>query len=211
MRVLILCEGKTGSTALLEGIATALSIENKAMEPGDLSAVLFDGQVVVKKLIENTVDTEMSLLTHFDRRIFLIRDPRDSLISRLLYMPYKQVGFDDDNVLSSYLELIRDKIDNPNAISLRAIITSFNGIVGTDILRIVRRLNKRSIELFNRVSSQFFLFRYEDFVSENRGALENYIGANIPSDIKVEKNFARVERSKAAGEWRHWMTAEDCK
>lgn len=209
MKVLILCEGKTGSTALLQSISEALSIENKIMEPKDMTALTLHDDVVVKKLVDRVKKEEIALFGEFDRRIFLVRDPRDSLVSRLLYMPYNKLGFDNNDAVTDFIQLIHNKCKNPHGVEFKTIIQKFNQIVNIDLLPLVEKLNQKTLNLYKKFGSDFRLYKYEQFIRGDRGTVEEYIGAKLPGEVKVDRKFARVERSRGSGDWKNWFTDKD--
>lgn len=208
-RAVVLSQGKSGSTALLEGVSQALGINNQLMEPRDLTQVELPRVVVVKKLIERFQDDEAEILSGFQKRIFLVRDPRDALISRTFYAPYKQGVFNSDENVSLFLQAIERKIADPDGVSFRTITDTLQQILGLDVITVMGGLSEKTIQVRDKLGSHFHLCRYEDFVSGQVSGLERYLGAKLPRSIEVRVDVSRVTRTKGAGDWRHWMTGED--
>lgn len=74
-----------------------LSPDGLVFEPRDLTHINFAQEsIVCKKLIDTYKDSEQAAFRNFERRIFVVRDPRDNLISRALYKVYRQAAFNDD-------------------------------------------------------------------------------------------------------------------
>src|SRR5687767_12482448 len=91
MKILIAGLGKSGTTALFYLIASSLGKGPKPkllFEPKECPADLRSarGDVVAKVLIDPQLNA--ASFSHFDRKITLIRDPRDRIISALLYSQF---------------------------------------------------------------------------------------------------------------------------
>lgn len=196
---------------MLESIAVNGGKERR-MEPRDISEFEGEENIVAKKLIEalneKNPDEEKSF-NLFDKKLFLIRDPRDSFISRLLYMPYKKSQFNDDNAASRYTSIIKQKSLQPKSIDLRSIESLFYEITGINVSSMVKDLNAKSIRLWREYNPDFFLIKYEDFVSGNVDSIVKYLGFNISSSVEVPKNFKRLSRTRSYGNWKNWFTEED--
>ena len=85
--VLTLSQGKSGSTALMTAIAQTGNLR-AVMEPKDLTTIDSRGAIVAKKLINDYRPEELRMLCQFGRRIFLVRDPRDVMVSRIRLPEY---------------------------------------------------------------------------------------------------------------------------
>ena len=59
------------------------------------------------------------------------------------------------------------------------------------------------------VGQGWYLFRYEELVSSDFAGLERYLGFAVAAQAEVAAKHRRVVRSKAAGNWRHWLTMGD--
>src|SRR5437773_2719421 len=90
--ILVLGPGKSGTTALffclVESARQHFGLEfPQLFEPktaADIDAFKEDFGVV-KMLFERFERTAHEFLPNFDRRVFIFRDPRDNVISRLVY------------------------------------------------------------------------------------------------------------------------------
>jgi hypothetical protein len=211
MRVLVLSQGKSGSTALETGLRSALNIgfQHALFEPRDLRTIKIPPLAIVKKLIDNWLDEEKELVGLFDRRIFLVRDPRDNLISRFLYMPFGRPEFNDDRNVDRFIDLLRAKISQPNRLDICNLIDAFDEISGLSLISIVGRLMEKTIHVYETLGDKFFLFRYEQLVSGDDRELAEYVGTHLPNQIEVMPQLRRVERSRKSGDWKHWMTEHD--
>ena len=122
MRVLILGEGKSGTTALLRSVATAIGnpselFELELLKPADLGP----DPLVVKKLLLSWRNKEAQLAERFDKRLFISRDPRDRLISHLLYDAYNAAPSLDSSQRSQWIDALAAKSTDPDNVGLSLI------------------------------------------------------------------------------------------
>lgn len=207
-RVLIQGMGKSGTTALYYKIkaampedATAL-FEHKVCTPEDMTE-----NVVAKSLFGATVQWET--FGEFDKNIVIIRDPRDRLVSALLYSAHvladarEENSFADPRVLFRKIEILREKERNPSSHSL---IDVFE----IDPLTLRERWESSEKLLLSRLHHpDVFVFHYEDLVEGRFEELEDYLGFGIERDSEVGERHDRVVRSKKTGQWRHYLTESD--
>lgn len=210
MKCLIIGQGKTGSSALFYAIVEQLedckaTFEPRPIEPEHLEAE----NVVIKKLIEYLNEDEEKLFDVFDKRIQLVRDPRDSIISRLLYTVWDRKFAYDDEKLEVFLNAVRQKEEEPRSIGVKELYDLMDRLDGTAIIESVKLLNTKSLGFLRKHGDAFYLFHYEDFIRGNLDGLREYLGLNISNDVKVAETFQRVTRKKGFGDWKDWFTESD--
>ena len=68
-------------------------------------------------------------------------------------------------------------------------------------------------DFFKSLGKEWFIFKYEDMISKNFSALNEYLGFEINDDAEIPTTTkkTKVARKKAMGDWRHWYTEEDVK
>jgi len=211
MRYLVVGQGKSGTTALFSAIAhgrpgTATSFEPRCLSEHDLAPE----PLVVKKLVESWKPSENSVLPLFSHRLFMIRDPRDSLVSRLLYSIWDRRFIGDDAKLATFLKALRSKENDPGSMSVVELFDVVGSLDDTATVDDVVDLNRRTIEFWSEHSDRFFLVRYEDFVQGRTDGLGSYLGFPIDHKIEVSPDLRRVERRKSFGDFRNWFTEADC-
>jgi len=208
-RVLIVGEGKSGTTALLRSIAGALGQTEEIFEPELMTASdLEPDPLVVKKLLLNWKAPENELLDNFDRRVFIVRDPRDRLISHLMYDAYNKAEILDAAQRKKWLHLLRRKTRNPQGISMIHLINAWWRLSRADLVSHYVRALDRSTGFNRRVGDQFHTLHYEDYVDQQFAAVDDYLGLTITRGV-VKNNESRVARSSTHGEWRSWFTPAD--
>jgi hypothetical protein len=211
MKILIAGFGKSGTTGLYSLVKNSLPGNPLcSFEPalGDLTG----DEVLVKSLV-GAWQSSQRLTLHmrpekhlykfgafgqFDKRLFIVRDPRDRIVSGLLYEAATS-RFKSRKELNEWLELLAKKEADPNSVSLRELRPS----VGT------------TPKLFGHLQIDcctdydHCLVKYEDFVKGRLANVEEYLGFELSGTDDVGPSLSRVVRSKRAGNWRNWMTPDD--
>ena len=209
MRVMVLGEGKSGTTALLRSVATAIGEPHELFEPKILTQEdLVPDPLVVKKLLLNWRNRDDELKSHFDKLLFISRDPRDRLISHLLYDAYNAAPSLTSAQREQWLKVLTAKATDPASISFMALLFRWWEIAERDLLSHHVRAVERVRKFFRRQYQGFNLLKYEDYVDGNFDELNAYLGLEIAPGV-VEQDEQRVDRRGTHGEWRSWFTAED--
>jgi len=153
---------------------------------------------------------------HYDRKIWMARDPRDAAVSRMLYRWHK--GFKGKiRQYQAHLDLVLRKEKNPPDIPFVEICryTGHNGWPQTRA-QVVEEEHHRYQQMnafVKTLGSDWFLFTFEDMVANKFEALNDYLEFDVQADANVPSasGKAKVIRKKATGDWRHWFTEEDIK
>lgn len=218
MKFLIAGLARTGTTGLLYLVASSIGNEAKLlMEPNECPADLesADSHVVAKILIKP--ETNAASFSHFDRKITLVRDPRDRIVSALLYSQYHAAYLFDDDRVRLVRDILERKESKPSSVSISEILgvmwAAASGSKKT--VTIDRERTRRSLSWLGwfddyvRTIPDGLLYKYEDFVSEKFQSLEEHLGTPVRGVATVPRTVERVARTKSFGGWRHWFTEED--
>jgi len=209
MRVLIVGEGKSGTTALLRSISAAIGEPTELFEPELMTHEnLGAGALVVKKLLLNWRHSEVALLDDFDKLVFIHRDPRDRLISHLLYAAYNQGPSLNTQQRQRWLEIIEQKSLDPQGIALVDVLHHWWDLSQVDLLSQYVRASDRTRRFMRRNISGFFRLKYEDYVEQKFAPLNDYLGLDVATGV-VDASEQRVVRRGAHGDWRLWLTPAD--
>ena len=209
MRVLIVGEGKSGTTALLRSVSSAIGEPNELFEPVKMTEGDLEPQsLVFKKLLLNWKANENDLLGRFDKRIFIVRDPRDRLVSHLLYDAYNKADLLNQSQREHWLSVLARKTRNPAGMPFVRLINAWWRLTRSDLMSHYVRSLDRSTGFNRRVGSEFFTLLYEDYVEGNFDAVNQYLGVDLAPGV-VKDSEARVSRSNTHGEWRRWFTDID--
>lgn len=209
MRVLVVGEGKSGTTALMRSVAACLDEPTIVFEPPQIESHHLDADdVVIKKVLEGWRGNEYALAERFDKRLFIVRDPRDRLISHLLYDAYNRGPTLGPGRRKKWLSLLEKKAAEPGAVSVQKMIQMWWRLTHVDLMSTYVRSLDRG-RAFQRQSGQsFFLVSYEDYVRGEFTDLRNYLGLELEKGV-VTKVESRVSRSQSSGAWRDWFTPID--
>ena len=144
----------------------------------------------------------------YEKKIFLIRDPRDNLISYMLYMVVNSKYLIRRPRAQQLVRLIRNKEENPGTVSVRQILTLMSELNNSDFIRLLNRWRNFSMEYLDN-NRDFFVFKYEDYIAGDMVMLEDYLGFPLKETNKVPAEFGFVARTKKSGDWRNWFLDED--
>ncbi len=202
--ILVTGSPKTGTTALYHSIKNALPQDSICQfEPENRNLPVperNDRPVLVKSFIP-----ACEAYDFFEKKILITRDPRDHLISNMLYRPYNIFNRHDrsdtgrEQFKEDMLSLLKKKEASPLSVSVREIqelqdrwnIPSYG-------LRMIKYYHERP---------GIFLFKYEDYIDKKLMALSAYLGISLDTVSDVPQK--RVIRSKAYGNWKDWFTPSD--
>ncbi|MFQ5644523.1 MAG: hypothetical protein ACE5FQ_12625 [Thiogranum sp.] len=220
MKVMILGLGKSGTTALLYKLAAGLpgceafSGGRPGKYNGDYSNAIYKHTYEERKGKDFDLYREHLKKEHYDRKIWIARDPRDVAVSRMLYR-WNRGCVGRRRQFRAHLDLVLKKEADPRSIPFHE-ICRYTGRHGwpMDVQEVVNeeRVRYRHMHDFvNGLDSDWFLFTYEDMVNKNFAALNDYLGFEVQADRDVPDSTgkAKVVRKKASGDWRHWFTQED--
>jgi hypothetical protein len=220
MKILILGTGKTGTTAMVYKVSGGLpnchafSGGRPGKYVGDYENAVYKHTYEERKGKGFDLFREHLKKEHYDRKIWMSRDPRDAAVSRMLYRWHK--GYEGRKKLfKTHLDLVLKKEKNPRVLPFYEICryTGHNGSPRSpeDVVEEEKYRYQQMIKFINGLGSDWFLFTFEDMVAKNFDALNNYLGFQVQADANVPSasGKAKVIRKKATGDWRHWLTAED--
>jgi hypothetical protein len=147
-------------------------------------------------------------LSQFDKKILITRDPRDTLVSRVVSTIYNRAFAVNRNKADAFLECIERKRKHPRSVSVIEILTLLQELSGNDVLSEFAYAHNYAYA-FGTVNSDYCVYRYEDFCARRGDGLEEYLGFKISYDEEVDPALRRVARTKSVGDWKHWFTESD--
>lgn len=233
MRVLVVGKAKTGTTALVSLVRQSLGPCNLVMEPQSILAfgaqsAAEQGNEAIKILYEHFRGRPRHLdaIVHaefgfpVDKVVFISRDVRDEMISKLLY--HGKIARDDglipeprDEVVRQWVAALEAKERDPSSISFRHLCQRFEELYDIhDLwLRITNMAEKRQYETYihGGVARDCYVLAYEDMVEGRNQGLADYLGVPITDDMDSVDlgQFAYTKRTARAGNWRSFFTQED--
>jgi len=226
MKILILGTGKSGTTALLYKVAGGLqdckvfSGGQPGKYPSDYENVVYKHTYEERKGKSFDLFEEHLQKEHYDRKIWIARDPRDAAVSRMLYRWHKlywwHSGYrEKKKQYLTHLDLVLKKEQDPRSIPFQLICrySAYNGwpISTEEVVEGERFRYERMSDFVKSFGEEWFLFKYEDMVSKKLHGLNEYLGFQVEEDVEIAQSTgkAKVVRKKGTGDWRHWFTEED--
>ena len=166
MTIVVFGLGKTGTTALYFKLKQAMAVDTHCVfEPrGFVPPPGSTSNILAKVLIGYNRDVDPSGFLTFNKTLFLTRDPRDTLVSRVLYDIYNEPTIcADDAMVGAFVELLRRKEADPAGTPLREIIDLFDRMAKRAVLPRCTRDAGVALD-FQRQHRNLFGYRYEDLV-----------------------------------------------
>jgi len=231
-RVLVLGIAKSGTSALFNVVREGLEKKKGGCikyvyEPflggseDELSKDIKLTKFVVGEL-RSTRKPSATFLDQHEQIVFIFRDPRDLLVSVLIYLCKIMSRYGTQNAEKSIqaIELICEKIKNPRGISFRDTFEkSMLLILGSADADHAKNTNWHNVladipiflSLFKQYKHKSIALKYEDFVADKLKPVEEFLDLELHykkllSDERGGGNFAR---DGSPGNWKQWFTPED--
>ena len=145
---------------------------------------------------------------HFDKKIFLVRDPRDRWISGFFYRWF-YVHNPDQAAFELAHKKVCQKEVNPSSVAFHRLHSDDPQVLKEHAEEQKRKLDELSTFLDRLRADGWFIWHYEDLVDRNWDAVEAYLGFSLKGEEALRGNFRHVARSQAHSDWRRWFTDAD--
>jgi hypothetical protein len=220
MKVLILGLGKSGTTGMVYKVAGGLpnchafSGGKPGKYTGNYENAVYKHTYEERKGKDFEIYRKHFARFHYDRKVWMARDPRDAAVSRILYRFHKGLLFNRKQ-FEAYYDLILKKEQNPRAVPFIEICRYADHlkwpVSREHVINEERVRYSRMRDFVRSLGDEWYLFKYEDMVSGNFADVNRYLGFELKSEAEVPKGTGKekVVRKKAFGDWRHWFTEED--
>lgn len=214
--VLVVGLNKSGTSILTYRIASGLTTNYIYFEPQSLQG-LNNAEIHHKFVSKNKSVTKClwnpfqlnniyeigQMYTH---KVWIIRDPRDVLISSFFYQWYH--GHKQNiNEFTNYLDAVKKKESSPSSISWFNLTKGRNNphtYIKTVYVPLINTVN-----ILDKLG--WYIVKYEDFIAGEIQNLNDYLGSKIDTQAEVDNKVKRVKRSSKSENWRNYFTDEDVK
>jgi hypothetical protein len=220
-RYLVIGLAKTGTTVISKTIQNSAGIRNYYLEPKSIAffeslgeqtgdgvvKILFDHWDHRRRLLNAIVHNELA--TNFEANIFITRDPRAELISRLNYVafPYFLGGEGSAQDARDWVDLFRRKENDPT-FTLRTLVGELQSRFGVQLADTVATVSHRyAAYVGNLAASRKILIRYEDFLASRLD--DHPLGHLFSGSREVGDDLQRTRRSGDSDDWRAFVTPSD--
>lgn len=214
-RILVAGLGKSGTTALYFTIKNSMPATVKGVfEPRKFSAIEeISGNhvpLITKVLTPLPADFLPHLNDFFTHRVMIVRDPRDVVVSSLLYnTAYTYLWRYSTEQIKHSLALLRRKETDSTAISLLNLLAMLrDDFTPAAFAAFVSAMLAAVIDLAD-APFRFFVLPYETMIAGHLEELEKHLGFPLAGTREVDPEFRRVERTRSSGNWRDWFLPED--
>jgi hypothetical protein len=161
-------------------------------------------------LFERYERTTHDFLPRFDKRIFIFRDPRDNVISRLVYYAGTRLKSADPSLRDAILQKFLAKERDPDSISVLELFDAIAPLMAKPGgATAARTVAYKAASFVAPEDTPFFRTRYEDFVDGRLSELGCYLGFEVSADFQTPERLQRVRRTESHGYWRNWFTDDD--
>ncbi len=221
--ILVVGPAKTGTTIISKTIQHSLTNAGYHLEPKNV--LFFENKElassaspqVVKIIFEhwNNKPRMRNAIIHneaqlkFNKVIAIQRDPRDELISRLLYiaLPYTISKGYDEKFIKAWTQLWKIKESNPAAMSIKSLIAAYNRLTQSNFMAYLKGAQEYH-GFLNAHQRRIYTFSYEDFIQGNNQGLEDHLGFKLTQERSVD-DLGRTVRSCASNNWKKYFSPED--
>lgn len=217
--VLIAGLHKSGTTGVYNTVRSTVSdkdgyaflYEPKTPEPFLALGRYAPYRPVVAKLLVHQLEWCAPRYSEFDRRIMTARDPRDIVVSRLLFRPmFGMTSYHIDvRTLDPFVEALKEKEADPGCRSIKSLheLADKLGISNAGWPGLLEQMREQ-IRLID--DKDFFVLRYEDFVDGRLDQASEYLGVSLAESQTTDDGWkGYISRSKKYGEWKQWFLDED--
>jgi hypothetical protein len=220
MKILILGTGKTGTTVMVYKVSGGLpnchafSGGHPGKYVGDYENAVYKHTYEERKGKSFELFKDHMAKEHYDRKIWMARDPRDAAVSRMLYRWHKGIRGQKEQY-KAHLDLVLKKEADPHSMPFYEICryTGHNGWPRSveQVIEEEQHRYEQMVKFVDELASDWFRFTFEDMVAGKFEELNNYLGFEVKADATVPSasGKAKVIRKKSSGDWRHWFTMED--
>jgi glycosyltransferase involved in cell wall biosynthesis len=213
VKILIAGLPKSGTTALFYRIKNSLHPSARSLfEPEHYEALPDDAKrTVLAKVLLEREGTLKNGFSAFDLKVLMVRDPRDLIVSDLLYSATSASFRGNPEKLEAFIRLLRRKEAYPRQVSVLDILelrARLSGQISPRRTRIYSRKFAAALE-FGERSGSYQRFRYEDMVDGRFAELERLLGVKLDHRPPEEAQLRRVARTRSYGDWKNWFLQED--
>jgi hypothetical protein len=157
------------------------------------------------------LEQKLATFGAFDKKIYLVRDPRDWIISAIMFLPQARPEiYMHETPFNALMDIVRKKESEPLSVSMLDILEGI--LPGLDIYKITAEFVSRQHKWlfdFEDAITRHVTWKYEDMISNINRDVEQYLGFKLSVENQGCSNYAHVARTKSSGNWKHWMTPKD--
>jgi hypothetical protein len=214
-RILVAGLGKSGTTALYFKIKNSMPEGVLGyFEPREFR--VFDdvqgtSQPLIAKVLTPLPETlRPHLQDFFSHRVLIVRDPRDVLVSSLLYnTAYTYLWrYPTDRIVEA-LQLLRRKERCSGEVSMLDLFSRLRDDFEINAFAAFCTRMLGAAAALAEPEYRFFTLTYEEMIGGRLQSLADYLGFPLEGSDEVDEALRRVVRTKSSGNWRDWFLSSD--
>ncbi len=228
--VLVLGRAKTGTTFIAKSIEAACPatparfiMEPEMQRDINRAAKASNSSTLIMKVLFDHWDKQLDALNElaaeqappiFHARIAIVRDPRDEVISRLMYRPFNLLlsGRARPKDVERWANILEQREQN-HAITFLDVQKAFTTLFPNtrdpaDEIRNIASLCMGYADYLKQNQRIFTTLRYEDAVANDFSAIEPALGWKVSKTRNLGR-FGYTKRSGAATNWAKWFHPSD--
>ncbi len=228
--VFVLGRAKTGTTFIAKSIESACPaapvrfiMEPKTQRDISRAATASTNSTLIMKVLFDHWDTQRDALDDivagvsqpvFHSRIAIVRDPRDEIISRMMFRPFSFLvsGHARAEDVERWANVLEQREKNQKMTFLdiqKAFAATFPSASDpADEIRLIARLCMGYADYLKQNQTVFTTLRYEDAVADDFSAIEQALGWQVSKTQDLGR-FGYTKRSGAATNWAKWFHPSD--
>ncbi|MGH8868019.1 MAG: hypothetical protein ACRDYU_08495 [Actinomycetes bacterium] len=219
--ILVAGPSKTGTTGVYASVKRGLKLAgidartvHEPVTPDTLDTLFrFAPTVpVMTKVTMNRIKTVVPDVRVFDRRVMTVRDPRDVVVSSLLFRPLTTKGIHrtaGTTAVSEFVAALERKEADPSSLSVLALFELARDLrIGSPPFPMMVTVMSRQKRFMDR--GLVHLVRYERFVENDLDDLSEYLGFAVENTSARQAAWiGHVARSQSSGDFRRWFLPDD--
>ena len=212
-RILVIGLNKSGTSILTYRIASGLGTNKIHFEPKGKDGLKFyehhinytnKNDVITKSLYHHGNSQALpQVASMYNKKIWIVRDPRDVVISSFFYNWYKGHNLPIEKFNIAYQRTVK-KEKNPSSVTFLELIDGLINLSGY-----MKNRYQGTINQIKQLDKTWHLLKYESFIDGDISKTNDYLGFKIDTSAEVNTNVNRVSRSKSYGNWRLWFNESE--
>lgn len=219
IRIVIFGQYKSGTTALCYKIYNSLPAGTRLLNepvnyiPEPLKSYPAELAKVILGYVNGREVANYKSFMGFDKKIYIVRDPRDWVVSGLMFLIQQSPSiYDNDDNLNSVLTIFNLKEENPESISFVSLLQQVLKLIpGQSLGKVADWMKSQQNWIYGFESglAEYYRIKYEDFVDGDIRGLEEYLGFRLTGEAEVGEENSHVPRTRGYGDWKNWFLPED--
>ncbi len=217
-KIVIFGQYKTGTTAFFYKIRNSIPSNTRTLfeaqeyVPEKEDAYRWILAKVILGIPDGSAPIKYDTFMGFGKKIYIVRDPRDWLISGILFSVQQIPSLYEDAKLAQIMRLLKQKEKDPRSQSVIRLLEQILQAVPDQSLESMRKWLSRHHQWLFDFEDQlhdYYIVKYEDFVDGNIKALEHYLDIPLRDEVVIDEVHDHVIRTKNYGNWKNWFLEED--